>query len=272
MPSPFPGMDPWLERPAVFPAFHNTYIACLQEAINVVIPSPFFAAIGTRVLIEGDDPDRLVEPDVDILKPANGTYSSTSNNGGTTIAEPVRAVTVHVPRDQYTEWLLEIRTGDRDEQLITTIELLSRSNKKQGGLGRSEYLRKQREMQERRINIIEIDLLRVGVHTTLVPLSSAVNAAGQFDYHICVYRPDQPEDMQVYPILLPQHLPRMSIPLTVDVPDIQIDCQWAMDRSYDVGLHSRRTDYNKPCDPPLTEQQQTWAETILRDKGLLKTQ
>ena len=161
MPSPFPGMDPWLERPAAFPAFHQTFIACLQEAINAVIPPPFYSAIGTRVVIEGDHPDRFVEPDVDILKPVNDTYSFASNRGGTTTVEPVQAVTVHVPRDQYTEWLLEIRTGDNDEQLITTIELLSRSNKKQGSLGRSEYLRKQREMQERCVNIIEIDLLRV---------------------------------------------------------------------------------------------------------------
>ena len=97
-----------------------------------------------------------------------------------------------------------------------------------------------------------------------------MNAVGHFDYHICVYRPDQPEDMQIYPILMPQRLPTLSIPLTESVPDIQIDCQWTMDRSYDVGLHSRRTDYNKPCDPALTPEQQTWAEAILREKGLIE--
>jgi hypothetical protein len=60
MPGPFPGMDPWLERPGLFPSFHNTFIAGLMEAINAVVPPPYFAAIGTRVVIEADSGDRLV--------------------------------------------------------------------------------------------------------------------------------------------------------------------------------------------------------------------
>ena len=38
MPSPFPGMDPWLERAAVFPSFHNALVIHLQEALNAVLP------------------------------------------------------------------------------------------------------------------------------------------------------------------------------------------------------------------------------------------
>ena len=34
MPSPFPGMDPYLESREVFPDFHDSFIFCLREAIQ----------------------------------------------------------------------------------------------------------------------------------------------------------------------------------------------------------------------------------------------
>lgn len=272
MPSPFPGMDPWLEGRGVFPDVHNRFIAEFSAALNAVIPPPYFTAIGTRVVIEGDAPDRFVEPDVDILKPpgANGSHGPAGGGGVVTAdAVEVTPVTVHVPRDEFTEWLLEVRTGEGDEQLVTTIELLSRSNKRAGGEGRAEYVRKQREMRERRVNMVEIDLLRGGAHTTVVPLAAAVRKTGPFDYHVCVYRPDQPEDLQVYPIRLPQRLPTVVVPLAPGSPGVTVNLQVVLDRCYDVGLYTRRVTYPKPCDPPLAAEQQAWAEGVLRAKGLL---
>ena len=49
MPSPFPGMDPFLEQPAVFPDFHNRFIAYLSEFLKPDLPQPYYAAIGSRV-------------------------------------------------------------------------------------------------------------------------------------------------------------------------------------------------------------------------------
>ncbi len=272
MPSPFPGMDPWLERRGVFPSFHNTFIAQLQEAINAVIPPPYFSSIGTRVVIEGDTPDRLVEPDVHILKPVGTNGSPVPGGGGVATAEAVEVqpVTVHLSEDEITEWLIEVRTGEGDESLIATIELLSRSNKRAGSEGRAEYLRKQREMRERRINMVEIDLLRSGTHTTVVPLEAALGKTGPFDYHVCVYRADQPKDLQVYPIRLPQRLPPVAIPLAPGASGLSIPLQTVLDRCYDVGLYSRRIKYSEPCDPPLTPEQQAWADAVLREKGFLK--
>ena len=67
MPSPFPGMDPYLEDSAVWPDFHNSFIAYLREALNAVLPAPLFCSIGNRVYIE--ESERRVEPDADILHP-----------------------------------------------------------------------------------------------------------------------------------------------------------------------------------------------------------
>ena len=273
MPSPFTGMDPWLESRALFPSVHNTYIAGLLEAINAIIPPPYFAAIGTRIVIEGGDPDRYVEPDVDILKPVglNGSHGPAGGGGvATAQAIEVAPVMVHIPRDEITEWLIEVRTGDGDDRLVTSIEVLSRSNKRAGGEGRAEYLRKQKEMRERRVNLVEIDLLRSGTHTTAVPLAAALRKTGPFDYYVCVYRPDRPEDLEVYPIRLPQKLPSVAIPLAPGSPDISVNLQSVFDRCYDVGIYSRRVKYTTTCEPPLTPEQQAWAGDILREKRLLK--
>lgn len=263
MPSPFPGMDPWLEQPGVFPGFHNRYITYLSEALNAVLPPPYFADIANRVMIEGDEPLALREPDVGVFRPhgANGT-----NGGGVAVADPseVRAVRVHVPRDEIREWLIEVRSAD-DNRLVTSIELLSPSNK---STHRAEYRRKQRELAERQVNLIELDFLRAGAHTTAVPLTHARQSAGAFDYHVCVYRPEEPEEFEVYPIRLPQRLPMIRVPLRPGAT-VEVHLQPVFDRAYDVGVYGRRLRYAGPADPPLTPEQQAWADGILREKGLL---
>jgi hypothetical protein len=181
----------------------------------------------------------------------------------------VKPVVVRVPREEMTEWLIEVRTGDGDDELVTTVEVLSRSNKRAGGEGRAEYLRKQREMVERRVNMIEIDLLRSGAHTTAVPLGPAVAQAGRFDYHVSVYRADRPGDFEVYPIHLPQRLPAVAVPLRPGVAAVPVNLQPVLDRCYDVGLYARRARYVRPPDPPLTPEQQAWADGVLRSKGLI---
>ena len=65
MPSPFPGMDPWLEGPAVFPDLHDSFIFCLREALNAAMPPQFYARSATRTWVEATD--RRIGPDVDII-------------------------------------------------------------------------------------------------------------------------------------------------------------------------------------------------------------
>ena len=37
MPSPFPGMDPYLESPEIFPDFHDSYTTHLREALQATL-------------------------------------------------------------------------------------------------------------------------------------------------------------------------------------------------------------------------------------------
>jgi hypothetical protein len=262
-------MDPWLEQRGVFPGFHNRFIAYVSEGLNAVLPRPYFADIANRVVIEGDGEPALREPDVGVFRPwgANGSPNPTGA-GGVAVADPteVRAVMVHVPRDEFTEWSVEVRSAEEGDRLITAVEVLSPSNK---GTDRLAYRRKQRELAERGVNLVEIDFLRAGAATTAVPADHARRTAGAFDYHVCVYRPDRPEDFEVYPIRLPQRLPTVIIPLRSDIEPVRIDLQAVFDRSYDVGAYDRRLRYSDPPDPPLTAEQQAWAADILKAKGLV---
>jgi hypothetical protein len=40
MPSPFPGMDPFLEHPMFFPGLHGAMHAYIREALQAVLPEP----------------------------------------------------------------------------------------------------------------------------------------------------------------------------------------------------------------------------------------
>ncbi|MGV3725005.1 MAG: DUF4058 family protein, partial [Actinomycetota bacterium] len=242
MPSPFPGMDPYLEDPDVFPDFHDRLVTHLSEAIQRGLPPPYFASLSHRVWIEVSE--RCVGPDVSVAHAARSPA-----RGGAAVAEaPVgNAVVVHVPHDERREPLIEIRVGrGKDARLVTAIEVLSPSNKTSGEHGRDLYLRKQREMLEAKVNLVEIDLLRGGLHTTAVPRDRAVRAAGAFDYHVSIHRMDNLEDYLVYPIQLVAELPSITIPLLPGDEAVTVSLQQVMDRCYDGGPYRWEIDYSGP--------------------------
>ena len=90
MPGPFPGMDPWLESPALFPDFHTTFLGYFSEALSPVLPPPFYAGLSTRVWLE--DSERRVEPDVDVLRPMNGHHAAGGGGGVAVAALPATAL------------------------------------------------------------------------------------------------------------------------------------------------------------------------------------
>ena len=65
-----------------------------------------------------------------------------------------------------------------------------------------------------------------------------------------------------------QRLPRIAVPLDAGVPDVVLDLQAVLDRCYDEGAYARKIDYSQPPIPPLRPEDATWAEALLREKGL----
>jgi len=170
--------------------------------------------------------------------------------------------------EPWEEPYLEIYS-DRGERLVTAVEVLSLSKKKAGDGGRTSYQQKQGEFRLGGVNLVEIDLLRSGPHTTAVPLAQLQKLTGEFDYHVSVTVAGSPTRYFARPIKLKERLPIIQVPLDPGVPLVRIDLQPLLDRAYDTGRYRQLARYSRPCDPPLTPEQQAWAESILRAKGLI---
>ena len=55
MPSPFPGMDPYLERPSLWSDFHSTIIVAFRAALNAVLPERYVANVDQYVWLHEPD-------------------------------------------------------------------------------------------------------------------------------------------------------------------------------------------------------------------------
>ena len=71
MHSPFPGMDPYLEAPNIWPDVHTRLITIIGEQLTPLLAPKYLAELETQVVIErlGDDPQGVL-PDVSITGPA----------------------------------------------------------------------------------------------------------------------------------------------------------------------------------------------------------
>ncbi len=70
MPSPFPGMDPYLEKPSRWPGVHHELISVIGATLTELLRPKYFVEVGERVYLStGDDPGRTVlVPDVHISR------------------------------------------------------------------------------------------------------------------------------------------------------------------------------------------------------------
>ena len=266
MPSPFPGMDPYLESPDWFPCLHDGLIFGILESLQARLPAPYYAQSTQRVWLEVSQ--RSVEPDVNVIHPARQASPWRTGNGGVAVAddielsEPVVISVASIENDPFEEPFIEIRRRQgSDVRLVASIEVLSPANKTLGSPGHEKYLTKQREALAGQVHLVEIDLLRGGTHTTAVPGHIAGDKAGPFDYHVCIHRFDQPNDFLVYPIALEDRLPGIAIPLLPGDPEVPLALQAVFERAYHAGPYRRAVNYAADqIIPPLQGAQLEWVK------------
>jgi hypothetical protein len=256
MPSPFPGMDPYLESPLLWKGFHTLLIGAIVSALNQSLPDGFQARAEERCYI--------VPPHRDIYADVSVAGLTANSPGGTAIltrAAPtgVATLSVHEEREKFVE-ILDLTSGGR---VVTIIEVLSPANKASGSEGRRAYMRKQADLLRSETNFMEIDLLRDGAHTVMVPRAE-LDAAGPWNYCICLWRANDPARFPFWLNRLPDPLPEVRVPLTENwEQDTFLALQVAVDRAYRDGGYSRLLDYRTEPDPPLSESDATWAKELL---------
>ncbi len=262
MPSPFPGMDPWLEGSEVFPNFHGKLVLAIEDALNRSLPPGYIALSKSRVWV---DSELNREPDVALY---GRDHLPDAPGGPVTLTGLVAIGRRRLP-DPVEEPYLEI-LSDRGRRLVTAVEVISRSNKRAGREGRQSYQQKQDEYALSGVNLVEIDLLRRGPHVSAVPLARLRRKLGVFDYHVGVLLAGDPPTYHAAGIRLADRLPTVGIPLAAGIPDVPVDLQPMLDQIYDRSRYADWIDYRAPPDPPLAAEQQAWANGVLTAKGVIR--
>ncbi len=259
MPSPFPGMDPYVESSAIWPNMHLTLIAEMRNVLNEALPDSYVANIGERVYI--NETAQSIGPDVFISKSNPSTFGSLFNGGGAATAVCDEPIIMEVISEEIREPFIEIvRSGGG--RVVTEIEILSPSNK-ESGRGRDEYLRKQKNILDSDCHFLEIDLIRQGA-ATVACLLALPEQRKSWDYWVCLHRAQAYGKFEVWMRTVRQPLPKVSVPLAGKDPDIVIDLQAIFSRCYDLGKMSRNINYGVSPEPSLRKEDLDWAASLFQ--------
>ena len=250
MPSPFPGMDPYLEDPAYWSDFHASFLLYLRDAVNDCLPDYYEARIDEKISLAETNPDRikLIEPDLALTRegPSGGGSFGAS---AVAMMEPVTIPHLAVDEEQKERWIEILHRPERS--LVTVVELLSPANKEEPGLHR--YRDKRNSLLAGPTHLVEIDLLLKGRR---LPLCYPLPAG---DYYARISRGDHRPDCQVYAWTLAQALPPIPIPLKAPDADLTIHLAEVFDIAYDKGRYARSLPYAAPPTVRLTPEQREWA-------------
>jgi hypothetical protein len=257
MKSSFPGMDPYLEQ--FWPDLHARLILYTCDQIEEQLPGNLIARVEERVVLETEEDPHVVYPDVKITeRPGRGFRGGTAASQ-VSVMEPV---IVEYRGEPATETFLTILEAGPKQRLITVIEVLSLANKL-AGEGQRQYRRKQQELADAGVSLVEIDLLRQG-RRVLNVLPSHIPARVRTTYQVCVRRGWRPQQCEVYPVPLRSPLPAISIPLRQKDADVRLDLQAILEQAYHKGRYYLTINYAEPPDPPLTGDDAKWARKLIK--------
>ncbi|MBK8900811.1 MAG: DUF4058 family protein [Anaerolineaceae bacterium] len=263
MPSPFPGMDPYLEVSRRWSDLHQRLITYISEYLQPQLRPKYIARIEERIQLATFD-QRYV-PDVQLLHTMREPAPTLELTSSVVVDEPMLITTLdEAVREPFIE-IVARESGD----LVTVIEVLSPANKV--GKGREEYLQKQDDLTATEVNLVEIDLLGYGNETVLARKVGIVNPA-DWRYLIDISRGGRRNVLEVYAIPLRDRLPNCRIPLRPPDGDAVLDLTAVFNRCYDVGSYDLLIDYRKMPDVPLQEAEADWLQKHLQEKGLIPTQ
>jgi Protein of unknown function (DUF4058) len=257
MPSPFPGMDPYIESPELWSDFHNNLASEIQAQLNRHIQPHYFARLTPYVTYEVVEIGQAygIRPDVGVwhLEPAPTASASST---ATFSAPPVESlVALEIPLRLHR---VEVRATDQ-QQLVTVIESLSPVNKRPGHQAHLAYHRKRRNLLHSEVHLLEIDLLRGGERP---PLERPVPPAA---YYVVLSRAERRPRVDVWPIQLRDRLPVLPVPLLAPDPDVPLDLGVAVASVYERGAYAQQIDCRQsPPPPPLANAEAEWLAVVLR--------
>ncbi len=259
MPIPFPGMNPYLEHPDLWPNVHQKMITALADALEHQLPEAYQVRLRERhYQVSGEDSLVVGSPGLNwgrahtgevvemVSPPAPGPCPDSS--------QPI-SVLIPVPQRVY-ETYLEIVDAAGD--VVTIVEALS-PKKKRFGRGRTLYERHREAIFGSAVHFVEIDLLRGWEPPSIY----GPDEAG--DYRILISRSEQRPRAQLYAWTVTEPIPQIVVPLSGH-EELPFCLKPVVDRACD------RTDllvnYQQDPLPPLRHQESVWLEDFLQQVGM----
>ena len=257
---PFPGMDPYLEAPSLWPDVHHRLITVLCDQIQAQLDARYTAVITPYIAFESLEiaQVRLVAvPDIGVLE-----HDAPAAPGAAVTIAPAPLITTAVMEVPTRYARLEVRTVG-DETLVTAIELLSPANKRPGAEGADAYEKKRQELFRSEAHLLEIDLLRGWRRPQVAgPLPDT-------PYFVFLSRAERCPRIEVWPLTLRGAIPVVPVPLRRPDPDVALDLTAALRQIYRSARYERRIDYQAaPPPPPLAPDDAAWLDAHLCEGGL----
>ena len=257
MASPFPGMDPYLEG-YLWPDVHSALAGNIRKQLTPQL-RPRYTARLEIYTVEDDTPEGeigIMYPDVEVVLTQRRTparpfatqqIQPTQVKHGAPLTAPLTLPVL--PSIEVKIVNVEIRDAGNN-QLITSIELLSPVNKREPGL--KPYREKRRRLLAAGVHLIEIDLLRRGVRAFQHP------RLPKTPYLVTLTRIPV-KVTETWPLTLQDHLPVIPVPLRVPDQDVTFDLQAALDAVYEEAAYDLSINYAETPPPPaLSAENETW--------------
>lgn len=255
MPSPFPGMDPYVEDQKLWRDFHSRFVPYCCDYLSDLLPDPYEARLEEEFRLVQADDDKTVDvrPDVVVEGSQPAGWVGRAALAGALTLEPLVFTLPAIWTEVRDVWI-EIRRRP-DRRLVTVIEILSPTNKASGS-GVFQYLAKRSEFVRESIHIVEIDLLLEGRR---LPMAEPLPP---LDYFTIVSRAERRPRSDVFAWTIRQGLPLVPIPLLPPDSDVPLDLAGVFGLAYDRGKYAKALDYRRPLSVPLAPADKAWAEGV----------
>lgn len=248
MPTPFPGMDPYLEHPDMWRDVHHRLIATLADHLAPALRPRYRVKVEVRTYLA--EPDKLTligVPDVGAIR---------INEPPVTYAMPAQPRIVDVPvPDRIQEGYLVVQEVISGE-VITVVELLSPTNKRPGE-GRRKYEAKRLAVLGSRTHLVEIDLIRA--YEPMLVYGNGHHT----HYRILVSRSNRRPQADLYGFHVQESIPTFSLPLRKGDEEPLVDVGQLLHNLYDRAGYDLSVDYRRDPVPAFQGEDATWVDTLL---------
>lgn len=240
MPSPFPGMNPYFEDSDLWPSVHQHLAVELSHHINIGIGPKYYADIETYTVIED------IAIDASLFHQLDVDTSPVMTGEAVVVAPEAPLKRVALVEDRVKLHAVQIYVTETN-QLVTSIEILSPYNKRQGE-GLDQYRQKRKNILHSAVHFIELDLLRGGQRPGLEVSEPPLDT----DYVLLVnrYRPEAARISEIWTVAISEPLPLLPVPLLAPDPDVVMDLNSALRAVHERAGYDWRLDYRKPLPPP----------------------